>query len=262
MAYRNILNAVFLLFFMAALSLHTAVAAVAAPEKTTSMAFSLRWNSLPFGLCKVTLSESSDKFRSSAHIAMSGIAQMISPHESTTTLEGDGSASATSARVYDTRYSTRGKEKHVRIEYSKGGKVKNLLLEPPDNPAKRPPPALAQLTGVADPLVFITELRAALKKALTSSKSTITLMAFDGRRLFETTWYIQGEQKLKLNGQSIPVIRAMAKRNPIAGFTEKELTAFKTDPPLTAYFDKETLLPVKLVVDFWFGPVEAVWQDF
>lgn len=247
----------FILLFLLPLTL-TAVNAHAAPEPLVTEAhYTLSWSGIPFGACDISAAQDGNRFRINSAIHFSGAAKMLAAHQSDTVAEGDGMAAAASAHSYETYYSTRNKKKHVLLTYAKGGSLTDRLIEPPENPEKRPPVPVEKLKGVPDPLTFIAELRRIMRETLANHTNRFTLSVFDGRRLYASTWTIQDERVIELNGKQRHVVYATATRKPTAGFTQSELDDFNADAQLGAYFDADTMLPVKMTVELMIGTLEA-----
>ncbi len=213
---------------------------------TFSAHYGFYWNGLPFGVLDIKAEEKEKIQRMEATIRSTGLAALFAPHKSTTTLEV-----ANGKTIYETNYTTRDEPRRVKITYSPMGTVSETIVEPPEDPVRRPPPSAEQLKQSLDPLSFVIAARQALHHTLAADKTEFSLSVFDGRRLMETPFTVQGEELLRRPEGKLPVVHCLVQRKPIAGYTEKELKSLKKDNPALhiLFSNDEKMLPLKLYVD-------------
>ncbi len=255
MRLRNILSFVFLTLCPAAL------AAAPAPLEG-EFTYRFTWNGIPFGYCTLRAEAKGNDFRLHSSIEATGVARIATSHKSVSTLEGSGKAYLNAERVYETHYSTRNKQKYVRLAYGADGALTETVAEPPEPEGKRPAVPLAQLKGVPDPLTYIFALRATLANVYAKGEKEASVLMYDGRRLYSTGWAFAGERFYKPEkGASIPAIAFTGTRTPIAGFTEKEKSKMTDDPALTLVFAKgdNSWMPLELSLPL-LGTIKATLE--
>jgi hypothetical protein len=222
--------------------------------------YTFHWNAIPFGEMSVTVNQRENGYRIDAHIRSTGVLRLFAPHESYNTVEGGAGPFAETRRTYETHYTTKKKPRHVRLVYSPGGIITEELVEPPEDRSERPVVSAEQKAGSLDPLTYILAVRQSVYDAVTKRQNGFALPVFDGRRLMNTTYRLTETKNIMgWKGGEIPAIGMLAKRDPIAGYTKKELGELATgEPDLNVYFSDDALLvPVKLRVDLWFGSLQA-----
>lgn len=216
------------------------------------------WNGLAIGEVALEMREEEASHRVSVHVRTAGLAGLFAPHESRTTVEGAGQGEfAARPRVYESHYTSRGKPRHVRLTYTAGGALTETVVEPPDNPAKRPPVPDEQKRATLDPMSYILAVRQALREVLAKEERMFSLRLFDGRRLMDTVWRIEGKAAITYADTKHPVIQVTGRRSAVTGFTAKELRKLKTESALSVYFSEEELLPLRLQMPLALGTLTA-----
>ncbi len=193
-----------------------------------------------------------------ADIMSTGIVNMFTKHSSHTTVDASGSNYTYSHINYETDYKTKNKKRYVNLIFA-DGKFKEEKLEPPENPAKRPPVPLEQKQQAQDPLSALLQARQELFHALQSGAREFTIDVYDGRRLTKVDFTVVGDKVLKLSGAKVPVVEVTARRTFLAGFTRSEIAdKDANEPALHIYFSNdEKLFPVRLQVQLFFGLMTA-----
>ena len=212
--------------------------------------YELTFSGLPFGKFAIDVQQTPAHYTISNDIKITGLLALFVQHSSHTTAAGDGADFAYPNVAYETRYQTRKKKKYVKMVW-KDGAMAERLLDPPDDPASRPPVTAEALQGTINPL----ELLLAMRKEVQQGKNAFALRVFDGRRLTQVDFTVNGKGKLRLNGVVTPAMVVEARRTLVAGFTEKEIA--RRDPsegPLTIYYsDDGRLIPLRMETQLSFG---------
>lgn len=217
------------------------------------------FSGIGFGKAGVAISQEPGAFEMVADVSSSGLARVFVKHDSHSVGSGVGKDFRYPECEYDSRYQTRGKKKHVRMRYH-AGTVADQLVEPPDNPASRPPVAKELKAGTLDPLRFGLAMRSELYKAMKDGKKDYTLRIYDGRRLTEARFEIQEPTQIEYQGAMTAVFAVGVSRTLLEGFSASELADARDrpDPPLTIYFTQdERLIPIVMEVPLWLGRVRA-----
>lgn len=217
------------------------------------------WMGVPFGTLNLEADESGGRYRLHSHVESTFIARIFSAHKSDATASGmltDPVENAT--RSFDSRYDNRDGPSSVHLEFTDGILTGREVINS-EPPGKRVPVADSELTGATDFLTFVMAVRQRLNHALEANADHFTVRLFDGKRLMDTDWTVEGRQMLKLKTGERKVIRASATRQPLSGYTEKERARIaRGEPPLTVYFsDDAEKLPLKLELKVGLGTVTA-----
>jgi len=249
---RSFINSLALIFFFST---------SAQAQELTPVNFSGRYDftlaAVPFGKIDIVFKQDATSYSATSDITTVGIAKVFVQHESHTTSKGTGADYQYPDVDYDSRYSTKGK-KRVATFTRRNGVMTAEFVEPPDNPAVRPPVSAALKTRAYDPVALAIGMRGELARVIRSGEKNFTIDYYDGRRLTRGNFTYTGEKLLKMNGTKYPVYTVLASRSPVAGFTEKELKRMQQkEPPLTIYLAKDTLLPLRLELPLMFGKAAA-----
>lgn len=213
--------------------------------------YDFQFSGVPFARMGIEAEENTYGYFITSDITLGGIAKLFTSHSSHTTVEqtnGD--------RIYDTKYRTKKKRKAVRMVY-KNGKMITHVVEPPENPAKRPPVPSALKNAAHDPLSLNLALRRALWKALHGGPNDFSLTVFDGRRLTQIDASLTGKKKIPIGERETPVVKLAVRRKLLNGYTKSELEDYDPkEPTLWMYYsDDERLVPLKVEVGFLFGKI-------
>lgn len=253
MKLRNIAAGV---FFTIWASVNGIAAAAPAPLNVVA-AYQFTWNGIPFGSCRFEASEDAEGFSMRSDVRSSGVARVLVPHQSVSTVTGKGAPSVAAARSFSSEYNTRGKEKSARVAYGENGVLESAEITPPEAEGKRPPIPAGKLNRSADFLTLIAQLRLELSRAMDEGSGTFSIPLFDGKRLYTIRFHVEGEESLQTESGPVPVIRLTAWREAAGGLTEKERKKLEDEPSLTIYIRNDAeLLPLRLSLSRW-GTMEA-----
>jgi hypothetical protein len=211
--------------------------------------YDFEFSGIPVARIGVEFSQTSSRAQATSDIMSVGIVDRFVRHSSHTTLVASGINYVYPQRTYETNYRTRKKKRHVKMVVS-GDKVVEHLVEPAENPAKRPPVTDEEKNSAFDPLSFVFAMRKEVFAAVQQGKREFTLRAFDGRRLTEAQFTVLGSRTLRMGEKKLAVQSVSVKRKLINGFTKDELEEFDPkEPALTVHFsDDERFIPVQLDV--------------
>lgn len=220
--------------------------------------YEVNLGSVRFAKVGIEVEQESDHYSIVMDIAVTGIIKLFTRHTSHTTVDGSGHHFSYPERAYESRYRIKKKRKYVHMVYD-AGTVKSQTLEPPENPAKRPPVSADLKKGSYDPLSFILKMRQEMIEASKNGKTAFSVSVYDGRRLTHANFSDVGKKTIRLDGKKTPVVFASVKRELVAGFTASELEDFNpSEPALSIYFsDDERMMPLRLETGFWLGTLSA-----
>ncbi len=175
-------------------------------------------------------------------IATTGIVKLFVEHSSRSTLHQTGREG-----VYESNYKTRKKAKYVKI-LSRDSKVIGEELIPPDRPGKRSAIPDEAKKQAHSPLEFLLEMRKNLYNSINNGESTYSLLFFDGRRLTQGHFTIEGRKTIRIGDKKYKTIKVAARRALIGGFTKDEQEEYDPDEPIVYlyYSNDERLIPLRI----------------
>lgn len=216
--------------------------------------YNVDWNGLDLGYTTVKTQEGGGTYESSVDIKTVALMKLFTKHKSMSTAQGLVVNGHHAPSRYESNYSTKGKKKHILVEYTKDGV--NHLIEPPDTDRAAIP--AADLKGSVDLVTLMHVMRETVLVFRTTDKQNINFKVFDGKRLNAAILKNGGKTKITVNGKKWPVQKIIATRMPMAGFTEKELGKLKKEKPLNLYFsDDDRMIPVHAEIEAFYGNVNV-----
>lgn len=201
---------------------------------------------VPFGAIDVSMSQGPGYYRAVSDITTVGIAKVFVQHKSHTESRGTGADFKYPEVTYESKYETKGKPKSARF-VKRGGVIVEDYVQPADHRTARTPVSVEAKSKAWDPVALALGMRIELARIIKGGGKDFSLDYYDGRRLTRGNFSYVGEQTVKIKGVKYPVYVVTGSREPIAGFTDKELKRMaQKEPTLTVYFTKDTLVPLKL----------------
>ncbi len=217
-----------------------------------SVRYTLTWMEVPLGEATVIWHERAKTYGATFELQTSGVAELFSDQHLSAMVSGiKQPIGGGRIRYVPSLYLSRKVSDIVaetQIRYDPFGNVRQLSVQPPDDPAYRPRVSRGGMHSSYDPLTAVLGLAAGLRP----------FPLFDGKRVIQavitdtapTTEEAQrGEQTLQLT------------RFPLEGHTEKELKRMKDDRPVRAVImAKNSRFPYLLEADTRFGTFRAQRQ--
>lgn len=237
-----------------ALAPHTATAETGAglqPYNGTGY-YTVSWGGITVGGMVVDAHEDADSYRMQVETRSSGLVKAISKHHSSNTVSGLRRSGEYIPQRFESRFSLRGKSRHIVLEYDKQGRLTHEENNPPEPEHKRPPVPMDVKRDVIDALTTLFVQRQKIHEALASGQDRFTIRMYDGRRVTDLEYYVRGRRGMGWNMQEVPIIEFAFSRIPVAGYKDSELKdlAGKTAPNVSLYLsDDGRLIPLKIVVD-------------
>jgi len=251
-----------------ATALLVAAPAVAQVPELTPLNYALRydvaWSNIPIGRIRMTIKEDTFRYEISLDIKTRGIVRMFDSTVSTITATGhfkpEGMARA---NRYQSVSTDDDSSKVTTVTYAEDGTIEHRERKPADDPNNRPPVPLHQANEAQDPLTAMYALRHTMRKHMVRNERTTTARTYDGARLADFTFKVISPATMEIMGEHIRAINTVLKREPIAGYKQKELKKFKEgDPTIHVYFSADSkLLPVKADIKLRFGTISATLTD-
>ncbi|MDX2074491.1 MAG: DUF3108 domain-containing protein [Alphaproteobacteria bacterium] len=220
--------------------------------------YDFAFSGVPLGKLDLRFTQSATKYTATADVKTVGLARVFVQHESHTISKGWGSDFHYPQVDYESRYSTRGKPKSAKIS-KKDGVIFADVVNPPDNRAIRPAVPLEQKSAAFDPLAVGLAIRSEFARAQKDGRTDFTLDYYDGRRLTRVYFTVGKERVIRIKGQKYPVFTLTARRELLAGHTDKERARIDPhEPSATLYFSRDAkFMPIYLEVPVLFGIASA-----
>jgi hypothetical protein len=135
------------------------------------------------------LAEQPAAYEVSGFIKAVGILRLFSSYTLNTESRGGIAADDLHPAHHDTASGSRGRERHVRLDYRGDGTV-SAVLNPPEDPG-RPVPSARQIIGTVDPLTAILAMSRSFRQ---TGRCGVTVPVFDGRRRYDLVLTDEGAE--------------------------------------------------------------------
>jgi hypothetical protein len=206
------------------------------------------WNGIALGRVTVGIHETATDYAMHAVVDSKGIVSLFASHHSDTTVKGRRANGRYVASVYETRYNTRKKFRHVKIVYDEAGRVKEQVMEPPDPDS---PVTQADKDHASDLLTTVLRIRRELSLAWQAKKTRYDFDMYDGRRIAHLHFAVVGESTRRVNGKPYSVLAVMGTRTPGPGYSEKDRARMKDEPGMMIYFSNDAkLMPLAIEIHY------------
>ena len=246
-----------------------ALIALAAPAHATptlpeNLYYSISWNGLSLGRIRVTSSETATTYSMLVDTKSKGVAATFSPFRTLAEVQG----TKTNGTYLPTRYHSRseksdeGGDHSTLITYDTKGAITERTLVPPNtDPAWRPIVPLKKAQTATDPITALIAMRARLSTNASQGVTDTIMRSYDGKRLAELKATIIEDDEAA--DRSTPVIVTRITRNPIDGYTQKELKKHaEGDPDFIVWFTNDQhLMPERLELQLMLGTIVATRES-
>lgn len=239
----------------------TAVEARVSVPPVEEARYRIYWNGIKLGKLWLYWKEDGERYEAKVNIKTSGVARVFSKQDRGASVSGH-MARKNGMEYYAPEkyeYFSKGKRKtrEVSLIYGDDAKVKELSVNPPDDPKRRKPVEEASRNAAYDPM---TALRAILHYTQTLAEGGLdassNFTVFDGRRLTRIVAVTGGGDKSCGEG----CIVARGSRELLEGYTDEEKEEFKEDkeaPVVMEIFPALSRFPKKISTRTPLGEVYA-----
>lgn len=214
--------------------------------------YEVAWSGLTVGGMAIAAHDDDKTYGMDVRVKSNGLAWAFTKHHSTTTVEGIKRKGSYIPQRFETWFTLRKDTRHIVLDYDKNGKLTNELNTPPEDRNKRPEVPMELKQHVVDALTTFFVQRQEVYKALKNGEDRFTIRMYDGRRLTDMQYFVQGRKEVNWNKQDTRVIVFNLSRSPVAGFKKNELEEIegKQDPAVSLYLsDDGKLIPLKIIID-------------
>ncbi|MGB1540037.1 MAG: DUF3108 domain-containing protein [Rickettsiales bacterium] len=213
--------------------------------------YRVTWNGINVGRLVLKTKETDDDYALEAYVKSSGIAHLLTRHESTSSVKGNIKGNQHLPKRFETIFKLRGKTRHIILDYDDDGNLVKEFNDPPENRQKRPEVPEELKKHVIDVLTLLFAQRGKIYRALLTDTPTFTLRAYDGRRLTDLQFTIHGRKTLFINDTNQHVVHYSVHREPVAGYKDSELEKIQQEkePDINMYLsDDGKLVPLRIAI--------------
>ena len=221
------------------------------------------WGGLRIGKIHLTLEEDGRQYRIHSIAKSSGLMRLFDKHKSEAFVRGVKRDGRYIPIQFRSEYGD-GEEKNKLIElhYDSQGVVQSETLIPPRKESRPPVAQHEKGRGVLDIFTTIFAMQEQLANALAKGKTEFVAPIYDGKRRFDLQARIKDTHAIfEAQDQDQPAIALSLLRNPIAGYTQKELRKLgESNPEVTFYVHRDSFRLLGLAVPTFKGTLRAELQ--
>ena len=222
--------------------------------------YTVAWNGITIGRINMDAKEDAAHYELTVDTKTHGIATIFTNERRIAQADGLVQNNRYVPQHYASLPQGKDEGRRTNLAYDGSGHISHRERVPDDDVDWRAPVPRAQLHGVADPVSAGLILRRTLYDALAQDKNEVRVKTYDGARLAEMHFTaLKEEARVEVAGSYRNAITTVVSRQPIAGYTSKELKAFtKGDPAIHLYFsDDAKFIPLRATVSALFGELSA-----
>jgi hypothetical protein len=213
----------------------------------------IAWGAIPLGRIIIEASEDATSYRMGIDTKTKGLAALISRDARIATAHG--SKSADGSTYIPAQYMSENQKDEdgdaITLTYDAKGKIATRVRKKEDDPSWRPLVPNESINTAHDPITAAFVMRRMLYAQRNAPAATLSTRTYDGMRLAEMTLEKQANASLEIMGAPMDTIPATIRRQPLLGYTSKELKKHqKGDPMIRLYFSNDAaFLPVHAAAD-------------
>ena len=211
------------------------------------------FSGIEFGRLGLDIAQDGNSTAMAADIKTTGLLSVFVKHSSHSTYEAkDGKG------IYESNYHTRKKARYVKM-LDANSHATDEILDPKDPPSKRPPVPQEMKKDALNPLLFVLKMRSNLMEIINKKESGYSLLFYDGRRLTQGDFTIEGKKTILYLGAKKNVVAVSVRRKLLAGFTPSELEEHDPKEPTVYlyYSDDARMLPLRIEVKYGIATIAA-----
>lgn len=226
--------------------------------------YTVEWSGIPIGRILIEAEETDTTYSMSINTKTKGIAALLSDEATIMAAKGkkDG-ADSFIPQEYISRPQKGHDDDTITLAYDEKGHFVKGTDDKPDDPAWRAPVPNNEIDTARDPLTATLMLRRMLHASLGSGKTEITTRMYDGERLALLHLTRGPDSRVSLGKTIVNCVSVEVKREPILGFTPKELKKYrKSDPEIHIYFSNDqAFLPVRGTAKLPYGELSMTLTE-
>jgi hypothetical protein len=241
--------------FRTALALGLLGSLPAAGEPVT-LRYTATWAGLPAAEIHLRLDEGKSDFRSQIDIRTEGAPRWFTRFRARGISEGAVAADGLAApRRYDATYDLRSrKDKRISMHFLPDG-ASFVAERGSEDSTEKPQIAIADRTGVVDPLTALSRMREAIRSGL-AQRGRFTIPVYDGKRRFDVEQRGLTSETAAIGGVAQPVLHLRLVLLPVAGFKDNDPEGTPDSGPRAMdvlFSDDGNIVPLRMTVQVgWF----------
>ncbi len=222
---------------------------------------------LPLGHMFATVHETPLHYDMELNTKSQGLVDMIAPMKSIARVSGhrseDGDYLANDYTALDSKEDSKN-DKSVHLQYDGDGKLAERERHPEDDPAWRPAVPREKAENAPDPMTGFFRHRKILHDMMARNVRDASIVTYDGARLARLNFHVVSRARIQVMGKDVDAINTMLTRQPMDGYTPKELRKFAAgDPPIHVYFSADgRFLPLMAGIELPYGEVKIVLSKY
>lgn len=221
--------------------------------------YHISWSGVPVGFLLIDADETTEGYHIDVRTKATGILRMATRHSSSMTTKGIKKDGKYLPQHFETTFKLRDDTRHITLDFDAKGKLTHETNEPPEPEWKRPKVESSLKEYALDPLTAFYAHRPLIHRALREKQERFTLRYYDGRRLTDLHYEVNGLTTTEVGKQKTQVLAVTVTREAIAGYRDKELKEMKgKDMKLQLFFSTDgKFLPLRFIVDAKMGAFYA-----
>lgn len=221
--------------------------------------YDVTWNGLPLGRVRITTHEDDFSYRMTVDSKTRGLADMFAESQSIAEVQGAVRDGAYVPQRYSSTSTSAKEPRKTLITYDEDGKIEKRSRTPQDDPAWRPVVPLAEANSATDPMTAFFILRKTMRDNMAANQRTTKVKTYEGARYAEFSFQVISPATMQIMNKSARAINIVPKRQPLNGYTPKELKKFKKgDPTAHLYMSADArFIPLMVEMALPFGTLKA-----
>ena len=222
--------------------------------------YTVAWNGITIGRINLTAHEDAKTYALTVDTKTHGIATIFATERRIAEANGVVQNGQYIPQHYASLPQGKDEGRHTILDYDAHGQIVNRTRIPDDDAQWRAPVPPPQLVGVADSVTAGLTLRRKLYDALAHNQNEASVQTYDGARLAEMHFTALKEPaRVQALGDYQKAVMTIVLRQPMAGYTSKEIKAFtKGDPSVHLYLsDDAKFIPLRATVSTMLGELSA-----
>jgi hypothetical protein len=233
--------------FWLILAMVLAAISAQAAQTNEQFRFETYWSGFRVAEMFVVANQSDSDYNLVVTINSEGIAKLASNYSSVNTVSGEVIDGKLRPEIYNSKWWRKDEKQKIELQFSRSGEVVSESLIPPERVGKRPDVDKKFKQNVVDPVTaaFVSRetIRAELKNN-PNSRAVFAVPTFDAKRRFDVIITIKGYKKIEIGGKMQNLLHINLRREPLAGFREKDLLEMKEEQQTIDFYLNKNLVPV------------------
>jgi len=222
-------------------------ASAQAEQKTENYVFEAFWGGLKVGDMRLVINQDGEKFTITNIINSAGIAKLVSKYSSVNIASGTKIEGKFLPKTYTSEWKRKKESQNIELQFSEAGDVINESLIPPEREGKRPAVEAKFKKAVFDPVTAAIVSRETIREEMKknpNSQAVLRIPTYDSKRRFDVICTIKGNKSVMIGGKMQNLLHIHLRREPLAGYTDKDLVEMKEDEQSIDFYLNEDFVPV------------------